>query len=278
VNLHADAPDGRAAWPELPWHDWADTLTTLHLWTQIIGKAKLAAVPRPEHPWLVALAVTERGLTTSAVSYGAHVFAIDLDLAEHRLVMSEAAGGEFVLDLEPMTVAHFYRQVSAGLAELGIELTIRPKPYEIAGGIPFDQDEIHKSYDRSHVDSFLAGLRTAHRALEQYQRGFSGDTSPVVFYWGSFDVSTSRFDGSVESACGWWPTDQRLGPAYYAYTKPAPAGFEDADVRPTAARWDEGLGEFILPYDEVRRAADPATDVRGFLDSTWQAGQPRTAD
>jgi uncharacterized protein DUF5996 len=260
-------------WPELPWHEWADTLATLHLWTQVVGKAKLAALPRPEHPWLVALAVTERGLTTSAIPYGAHVFAIDLDLADHRLLMSESAGGEFMLDLEPMTVAHFYRQVSAGLAELGIELTIRTKPYEIAGGIPFDQDEIHKSYDRSHVDAFLGGLRTAHRALEEYQHGFDGEAGPVVFYWGSFDVSTSRFAGATENACGWWPTDQRLGPAFYAYTKPAPAGFKDAAVRPAAARWDDKLGEFVLAHDSVRATADPDSDVREFLDTTWQAGQ-----
>jgi len=243
-----------------------------------MGRVKLAALPRPEHPWLVALAVTDVGLTTSLVSYEERLFAVDLDFADHQLRLSEAAGGSFEIDLEPMTVAHFYRQVTAGLADLGFEIKVGTKPYEVANPIPFDQDEVHAAYEREHVSAFHGALRDAHRALEEYQRGFSGDTSPVVFYWGSFDVSTSRFDGSVESACGWWPTDQRLGPAFYAYTKPAPAGYEDADIRPTAARWDEALGEFILPYDELRRAADPATDVRGFLDSSWQAGQPRTAD
>jgi hypothetical protein len=243
-----------------------------------VGKAKLAALPKPEHPWLVALAVTERGLTTSPVPYGERVFAIDLDLAEHQLRMSESAGGEFVLDLEPMTVAHFYRQVCAGLAELGIELKIRTKPYEIADGIPLDHDEVHKSYDRSHIDAFLGGLQIAHHALEEYQAGFSAARGPVVFYWGSFDVSTSRFVDGTESACGWWPTDQRLGPAFYAYTSPPPADFPAAKVEPGAARWDDKLGEFVLPYETVLTAASPDSDVRAFFETTWRAGQLRTAD
>ncbi len=261
------------SWPELPWHEWADTIATLHLWTQIVGKAKLAALPKPQHPWLVALAVTERGLTTSPVSYGERVFAIDLDLADHRLLMSESAGEEFVFDLEPMTVAHFYRLVSAGLAQLGVELTIRTRPYEIAGGIPFDEDEVHKAYDRSHVDSFHAALQIAHRALEEYQVGFSAERGPVVFYWGSFDVATARFAEGTESACGWWPTDQRLGPAFYAYTSPAPLGFRDAEISPEAGAWDDKLGEFVLPYDSVRPAAHPDSDVRAFFETTWRAGQ-----
>jgi len=274
------------AWPELPWHEWADTLATLHLWTQVVGRAKLAALPKPEHPWLVALAVTERGLTTSPVPYGERVFAIDLDFADHRLLMSESAGGEFVLDLEPMTVAHFYRQVSAGLAELGIELTIRTRPYEIANAIPFDQDDVHAFYNRSHVDAFNAALQIAHRALEEYQDSFSAERSPIVFYWGSFDVATSRFSNStvdgrgtlIEGACGWWPLDARFGPAFYAYTSPAPAGFRDADVSPKAGAWDDKLGEFILPYDSLRSAPDPESDVRAFLETTWRAGQLSVAE
>jgi len=264
-------------WPELPWHDWADTLATLHLWTQIVGKAKLAALPKPERPWLVALAVTERGLTTSPVRYGERVFAIDLDLADHRLLMSESAGGEFVLDLEPMTVAHFYRQVSTGLAQMGIELTIPTKPYEIADGIPFDRDDVHQSYERRHVDAFHAALQTAHHALMEYQADFSADHGPVVFYWGNFDVSTSRFAEATESACGWWPTDQRLGPTFYAYTTPPPPGFRDAEISPEAGGWDDKLGEFVLAYDSVRRSPYPDSDVRAFFETTWRAGQLKEA-
>jgi hypothetical protein len=276
--MKTSGPGVAAQWRELPWREWTDTLATLHLWTQIVGKAKLAALPKPEHPWLVALAVTERGLTTSPVPYGERVFAIDLDLADHRLLMSESAGGEFVFDLEPMTVAHFYRQVTAGLAELGIELTIRTKPYEIEDGIPFDQDEVHKSYDRPQVDAFLGGLQIAHHALEEFQAGFSAERGPVAFYWGSFDVSTSRFLEAAESACGWWPTDQRLGPAFYAYTSPPPAGFPAANVEPGAAHWDDKLGEFVLAYDSVRAAADPDSDVRAFFETAWRAGQLKEAE
>jgi hypothetical protein len=279
------AAGGAGSWPELPWHEWADTLTTLHLWTQVMGRVKLAAVPRPEQPWLVALTVTDVGLTTSLVPYDNRVFAVDLDFADHQLRLSEATGGSFEMDLEPMTVAHFYRQLTDGLAGLGFEMKVSTKPYEVADPIPFDQDEVHAGYEREHVFAFHAALQHAHRALEEYQRGFSGISSPVAFYWGSFDVSTSRFtterasDRSdvIESACGWWPTDQRVGPAFYAYTKPAPTGFKQAEVRPAAARWDDTLGEFVLPYDDVRGAADPAAEVEAFLASTRRAGQPGTA-
>ena len=243
-----------------------------------MGKAKLAALPKPEHPWLVALPVTERGLTTGVVPHQDRQFALDLDFRDHRLLISESAGDEFVLDLEPMTVAHFYRQVMAGLAQLGVELIIRTKPFEIANGIPFDQDEVHSSYEREHVAAFLAALSRAHHALEEYQAGFSAEHGPVVFYWGSFDVATSRFSNATESACGWWPLDRRFGPAFYAYTSPPPAGFARARVEPDAASWDETLGEFILPYDSVRMSASPDSDARAFLETAWRAGQLRTAD
>jgi hypothetical protein len=247
----------------------------------VVGKVKLAALPRPEHPWLVALAVTEVGLTTSPIQHEDRVFAIDLDFADHQLRLSEADGGTFELDLEPMTVAHFYRQVMAGLAEVGIDLQIRTKPFEVADALPFDEDVVHSSYDKGQVTAFHAGLVRAHRFLEEYQHGFSADASPVVFYWGSFDLSTSRFSTSsdetgskaVESACGWWPLDQRVGPAFYAYTSPAPSGFEGARVRPDAAYWDETLGEFILAHDPLLAAADPDSDIRAFLETTWRAGQ-----
>ena len=269
-------PGGR--WPELPWHDWADTLATLHLWTQVVGKVKLACVGKPERPWQVALAVTERGLTTSPLTHEDRLFAIDLDLVDHGLRLSDSVGESFEMDLEPMTVAHFYRQVMARLADFGIEISIRTRPFEVAHPIPFDEDEVHHDYDPRHVTAFHGALRRAEAAVEDFQSGFTGQAGPVVFYWGSFDVAASRFSGATESACGWWPLDRRLGPAFYAYTAPAPAGFSQAEVRPAAARFDETLGEFVLPYDAVRTAAQPELEVRAFLESTWLAGTAAVSD
>jgi hypothetical protein len=161
---------------------------------------------------------------------------------------------------------------------MGIDLVIRTKPFEIADGLPFDQDEVHSSYEREHVAAFQAGLARAHRALEEYQAGFSADHGPIVFYWGSFDVATSRFSNATESACGWWPLDKRLGPAFYAYTSPPPTAFAKAKVEPDGASWDETLGEFILPYDLLIMSTEPDSDVRAFFETAWRAGQLRTAD
>jgi hypothetical protein len=171
-----------------------------------------------------------------------------------------------------MTVADFYRQLLAGLAGLDIVVPIKPQPFGVTDPIPFDVDDSHRSYEGEHVAAFWVALREAHQLLAEYQSSFTGEASPVVFYWGSFDVATSRFSSSIESACGWWPLDRRFGPAFYAYTAPPPAGFKEAAVRPSATRFDETLGEFILPWDAVRGAAGPAGDVRAFLDSTWRAG------
>jgi hypothetical protein len=266
--------DGRyadAGWPELPWREWADTMATLHMWTQIVGKIKLARSPKPAHPWLVALHVYERGLTTGGVPYDGREFSIDFDVVDHRLQASDDGGRSFQLDLEPMTVADFYRRLMAGLAGLDIVVPIRPKPFDVADPIPFDVDGVHRSYERDQVAAYWAALREAHAVLTQYQTAFAGEASPVVFFWGSFDVATSRFANSIESACGWWPLDRRVGPAFYAYTVPPPAGFKEVAISPPSAGFDEALGEFILPWDAVRTAAHPATDVRAFFDSTWRA-------
>jgi Family of unknown function (DUF5996) len=276
--------DGRhadASWPELPWREWANTMATLHMWTQIVGKIKLARSAKPEHPWLVALHVNDRGLTTGVLPYDGRDFSIDFDFVEHRVQASDDGGRLFRLDLEPMTVADFYRLVMAGLAGLDIVVPIRPKPFDVADPIPFDEDDVHRTYQRDQVAAFWAALREAHQVLTDYQAAYAGEASPVVFYWGSFDVATSRFARSagaagdstpIESACGWWPLDRRVGPAFYAYTVPPPAGFKEAAVMPSAARFDETLGEFILPWDAVRPEPHPAGEVRAFLDSTRQAG------
>ena len=266
--------DGRpgVGWPDLPWRDWADSMATLHMWTQIVGKVKLARSPKPIHPWLVALHVNDRGLTTGAVPYDGRELAIDFDFVEHRLVASADDGRSFRFDLEPMTVADFYRRLMAGLAGMDIVIPIRLQPFDVADAIPFDLDEVHRSYERDQVAAFWAALREADKALKDYQANYAGEAGPVVFYWGSFDVATSRFSDSVESACGWWPLDRRVGPAFYAYTTPPPAGFKETAVKPAAAGYDQTLGEFILPWDAVRAASDPASDVSAFLDSTWLAG------
>ena len=215
-------------WPALPWHEWADSMATLHMWTQIVGKIKLARSPKPAHPWLVALHVNDLGLTTGGVPYDGREFSIDFDFADHSLRASDGGGRSFRLDLAPMTVADFYRQLMAGLAGMDIVVPIRMQPFDVADPIPFDVDDVHRSYERDQVAAFWAGLRVADRALKEYQAPFAGEAGPVVFYWGSFDVATSRFSNSIESACGWWPLDRRVGPAFYAYTAPAPVGFKEA--------------------------------------------------
>lgn len=269
---------GDGGWPELPWREWADSMTTLHMWTQIVGKIKLARRPKPAQPWLVALHVNDLGLTTGGVPYDGREFSIDFDFAGHRLLASDGDGRSFRLDLEPMTVADFYSQLMGGLAGLDIVVPIRPQPFDVADPIPFDIDNVHRSYQRDHVAAFWGALREADKALKAYQSSFAGEAGPVVFYWGSFDVATSRFSTSTESACGWWPLDRRVGPAFYAYTTPPPTGFKETAVAPAAARYDETLGEFILPWEGMRGAPDPAGDVRAFLDSTWLAGKPAMND
>ena len=282
-------------WPELPTAAWRETYETLHLWTQIVGKIRLARTPWLNHSWHVTLYVTARGLTTSAIPDGARSFQIDFDFIDHALRISTSDGTARQFALAGKSVAGFYTAIIADLAELGIDIAINETPNELPDPIPFSQDSRHTSYDPDAVRRFFQILRNAERVFEQFRTGFLGKASPVHFFWGSFDLAVTRFSGrraprhpggvphlpdevaweaySHEvSSAGFWPGGGAIDyPAFYCYAYPEPAGFRTAPVRPDAAFFSEALGEFILPYDAVRTAAQPDQALLDFLQSTYEA-------
>jgi hypothetical protein len=282
-------------WPELPTAAWRETYETLHLWTQVVGKVRLAHTPWLNHSWHVALYVTARGLTTSPIPDGVRTFQIDFDLTDHVLRISASDGAKRQLALAGQSVASFYSAVMADLAELGIDIAIDEMPNELPEPIRFSQDNRHASYDPAAVRSFFQMLANADRVFKQFRTGFLGKASPVHFFWGSFDLAVTRFSGRRaprhpggvphlpdEVACeayshevssaGFWPGSGAIDyPAFYSYAYPEPAGFRAAKVRPEAAFFSEALGEFILPYDAVRLAAQPDQALLEFLQSTYEA-------
>ena len=284
-----------APWPELPTAAWRDTYETLQLWTQIIGKIRLARAPWLNHSWHVALYVTSRGLTTSPIPDGVRTFQLDFDFIDHALRLSTSDGAERQLALAGQSVASFYAAVMADLAELGIHVAIDEKPNELPEPIRFSQDNRHASYDPSAVRRFFQILANADRVFKQFRTGFLGKASPVHFFWGSFDLAVTRFSGrraprhpggvphlsdevAVEayshevSSAGFWPGSGTIDyPAFYSYAYPEPAGFRTTKARPEAAFFSKALGEFILPYDAVRTAAAPDQALLDFLQSTYEA-------
>jgi len=289
------AASGRR-WPELPYAVWNDTRDTLHLWTQIVGKVRLALTPWLNHSWHVALYVTARGLTTSPIPYGDTAFQIDFDFIDHVLWVRTSGGPLRQVILSPMSVADFYAALIAALGELGINVRISTMPCEIINAIPFDIDRAHASYDRVYANRFWRVLAATHQVMAHFRTGFLGKVSPVHFFWGSFDLAVTRFSGrraprhpggvphlsdavareaySHEvSSAGFWPGSP--GPveyaAFYSYAYPAPEGFAAACVVPDAAFFSKELGEFILPYDVVRSARDPDATLMEFLQSTYVA-------
>jgi hypothetical protein len=283
------------AWPELPYAAWRDSCETLHLMTQIVGKIRLARTPWLNHSWHVALYVTARGLTTSPIPDGARSFQIDFDFLDHVLRISTSDGGLRQLPLAAQPVAAFYAAVNSALAELGIEVKIDDKPNELPDPIRFPDDRVHASYDPDATHRFWQALRQADRVFAKFRTGFLGKSSPVHFFWGSFDLAVTRFSGRPAprhpggvpnlpdavaqeayshevSSVGFWPGGGAIDyPAFYSYAYPAPEGFAAARVRPDAAFYSEALGEFILPYDAVRTAADPDRALLDFLQSTYEA-------
>ncbi len=282
-------------WPELPWTEWADSISTLRMWVQIVGKVRMAFAPPLNHWWHVTLYVTSRGLTTSAIPYGNRQFQVDFDFLDHRVRVTDTAGGSFTMALVPQSVARFHREFMDGLRSLGIDVRISTRPVEVADAIPFESDDRHASYDPRQVKLFWRGLLQADRVMKAFQTGFVGKASPVQFFWGGFDLAAARYSGRSaplhpggvpncptwvmeeaysreESSIGWWPLSEGPGPSFYAYTYPEPAGFRSATVRPAGAFFDSALGEFLLPYDEVRRAADPDAAVQEFFQATYEAG------
>jgi hypothetical protein len=282
-----------AIWPALPLVAWQDTYATLHRWTQIVGKVRLALHPPLNHWWHVTLYLTPRGLTTGSIPYGLRTSAVTFDFLDHTLCIQSSDGGRRAMGLYPRSVADFYRECMALLHALGIDVTINPVPQEIADPIRCDEDEVHAAYEATSVARWWRVLRQSERVLQQFRARFLGKCSPVHFFWGSFDLAVTRFSGrrapprpgadrvtreaySHEvSSCGFWPGTPGgpvQEPAYYAYMAPVPPGFADAAVGPSAASYHRALGEFILPYAAVRTAADPDAALLEFAQSTYAAG------
>jgi hypothetical protein len=282
-------------WPALPYGDWKETAATLHMWTQIVGKIRLARTPWLNHSWQVALYLTARGLTTSPIPFGDRVAQIDFDFIDHLLWVSVADGRRRSIALEPRTVADFYAATMATLSELGLDTPIHGRPNEVADAVPFAEDVAHGAYDPDYANRFWRVLLQSDRVFKQFRTSFIGKTSPVHFFWGSFDLAVTRFSGRPApahpggvpnlpdavareayshevSSAGFWPGGGGIDePAYYSYCYPAPGAFGAATVRPEAAYFSAALGEFILPYEAVRMAADPNATLLAFLESTYEA-------
>ena len=287
--------DTAAFWPALNYPDWRNTAATLHLWTQIVGKVRLALSPWLNHGWQVPLYVNARGLGTSPVHAGNRIFEIDFDLVDHRPIVRTADAPDRGFDLEPMSVATFFRRFMAELHGAGIDVTINVLPNEVPNPINFPDDEVHKSYHAGAVNAFWRALVQADRVFRLFRTGFLGKASPVHFFWGSFDLAVTRFSGRAAplhpggvpglpdavtreayshevSSAGFWPgNDQHPHAAFYSYAYPMPKGFAQATIEPTGATWSAELGEWLLAYELVRTAADPESALLRFLHTTYRA-------
>jgi hypothetical protein len=284
----------RPDWPELDYADWRDTALTLQLWTQIVGKIRVALAPWRNHGWHVPLYVTARGLGSSAVPAGAEIIDIEFDFVDHRLACRSSNGLARHVALRPMTVAAFYAEVMAAMAAIGAEVRINLLPNEVADPIAFDKDTLHASYDGEAAHRFWRALLQIDRVFKRFQSGFLGKVSPVHFFWGSFDLAVTRFSGRPAprhpggvpglpdgvtreayshevSSAGFWPgSDAYPQPAFYSYAYPEPSGFRASPI-PAEASFDEALGEFVLPYSAVREADDPDALLLAFLSATYAA-------
>jgi uncharacterized protein DUF5996 len=261
------------------------------MWTQIVGKVRLAQTPLVNHWWNVPLYVSARGLTTTAMPYGERVFEMEFDFIDHELETTTSDGERAFIALEPMSVATFYAKTMEMLKELGIEVSIWKMPVEIPDPIPFDEDEQHASYDPEYARRFWEVLRASEKVMQEFRSRFIGKCSPVHFFWGSFDLAVTRFSGKPAPprpdadpitreaysheviSHGWWPGQGPLGkPAFYSYTAPAPDGLNSAPLRPQKAFWSNDLSEFLMYYDDVRTSANPDDALMEFLQSTYEAG------
>jgi hypothetical protein len=282
-------------WPELPYAAWQETCTTLHLWTQIAGKIRLARAPWLNHGWQVTLYVTTSGLTTSPIPDGDRSFELSFDLRQHHFDIEVSDGQSRRIPLKPMSVADFYAAVLRELESVGIDIEIDDLPSEIPDGIPFSRDHSHASYDPKYAQRFGQVLRQCDQVFKKFRTGFLGKSSPVHFFWGSFDLAVTRFSGrraplftgtapglrqdvmqeaySHEvSSAGFWPGGPgSIDASFYSYAYPSPPGFKDYRVQPKDASFSDALGEFVLPYERVRAAKDPAAELMSFLQSTYEA-------
>jgi hypothetical protein len=285
---------GDASWPELSYPAWRDTAATLQLWTQIVGKIRLALSPWLNHGWHVPLYVSARGLGTSPIPVGHEILELEFDFISHLLRVRTSSGEERELPLQPQSVADFYSRILAILNDVRIEVDINEMPNEVADPVRFSEDRVHASYDRDAAHRFWRALVQVDRVFKLFRTGFLGKSSPVHFFWGSFDLAVTRFSGRSAplhpggvpglpdpvtreayshevSSAGFWPgSDAFPQPAFYSYAYPEPPGFRGATVTPGAS-FDVTLGEFILPYDTVRGSDDPDALLLDFLVTTYRA-------
>ena len=283
------------AWPPLPFAEWKDTCTTLHMWTQIVGKIRLSLTPWTNHSWHVTLYVTSRGLTTSPIPHGFYTFEIRFDFIDHELRILKSDGATRVLKLQPQSVARFYEEVMKAMSDLELPVKIDMLPNEIADPIPFDRDEEHRAYDPEYANCFWRVLVQADRVFKEFRSRFCGKCSPVHLFWGAPDLAVTRFSGRAApphpggiphlpdaitreaysqevSSLGFWPGNAMMPMAiFYSYAYPEPPGFAEAKVRPAAASYNSTFREFILPYDEVRGAKSPDEMILDFAQSTYDA-------
>jgi hypothetical protein len=280
-------------WPALPQAEWSGTCVTLQLWMQIVGKVRLALMPPANHCWNVTLYPTVRGITTTPMPYGSGALQIDFDFIEHTLIAETSEGKREIVPLKPMTVAEFYRQFTLAIESLGAPVRIWPVPVEVANPIPFEQDEIHRDYDPEYVQRFWRVLLQASRVFSVFRARFVGKVSPVHLFWGALDLACTRFSGRTApehpstpgladhvtrdayshevSSCGFWPGAPGIEPFFYSYAYPEPPGFREYSIAPAFGSFNANFGEFILPYEEMRRSPDPDAALLQFLQNTYEA-------
>src|SRR6266436_7871615 len=288
--MNSSPRDLPQCWPALPLSSWKDTCATLHMWTQMVGKVRLALTPLVNHWWNVPLYVSSRGLTTSQMPYRDRALELRFDFIDHQLVLQSSDGVHKTLPLAPRSVADFYQQFMAMLHSAGFDIKIWKMPVEIPDPIPFDQDRVHASYDPQSAQTFWRILLTVEQVLNEFRSRFIGKSSPVHFFWGSFDLAVTRFSGRPApdrpgadsitreayshevSSVGFWPGSGKItDPAFYSYAAPAPPGFANARALPGTARYDPELSEFVLMYDDVRKASSPSAALLDFCQSSYEA-------
>lgn len=284
----ADLSNG---WPALPYDEWQDTLETLHLFTQVVGKVQLALAPMLPQWEQAPLHVTARGLATRTLWTGEAALAIAFDLLDHKVEFTMSDGRRAQVPLRPCALRDFYHDVLTTLARLGVDVRINPMTVEVPEPVSCETDTTHSSYDKTAVERFFQALVRVDAALQEFRAGYWAKQSPVSFWWGTFDLAVTRFSGrylpppenrgaiervsmdAEQASVGFWPGSAHVGgAAFFAYTYPKPEGLEAAEVKPRAAHWDDVLGEFLLPYDAVRRSRDPRRMVLDFCSSTYAAG------
>ncbi len=283
-------PSAVELWPALPWDEWKETATTLHMWMQIVGKTRLALTPLVNHWWNVPLYLTARGLSTSSMPYDGDLFDVEFDFIDHRLHARVSSGDSRSIELRPQSVAAFYEEYLDLLRSLDIDVKINPKPVEVSDPIPFAEDQQHASYDREFVYRFWCILRSSDRLFKLFRARFIGKSSPVHFFWGSFDLAVTRFSGRPAPprpgadaitreaysheviSGGFWPGNGGFGaPAFYCYASPEPVGLAKEEVQPAKAFYSSELKEFILKYEDVRGLNSPDDAVLEFLQSSYEA-------